>query len=112
MRRRSPFELASIGLLAPVVIAARMQIIAGEAVNPTRKGRREMRRMFAEKPIAAAEASMAAQQALFRSGMKLWTDFAAAGMAFAAAAPSVSTRAAARSIDRHVKGNVRRLTRI
>jgi len=100
-----------MGLLAPVVIAARMQILAGEALNPTRKGRREMRRMLAEKPVAAAEASIAAQQALFRSGLKLWTDFAAAGMAFCAVAPAASARAAARSIDRRVKGNARRLTR-
>jgi hypothetical protein len=93
------------------VIGARMQLLATEALMPTRRGQREVRRMLAEKPVAAAEASIAAQQALLRSGMKLWTDFAAAGMAFAAAAPVVSSRAAKRSIDRRVKGNARRLAR-
>jgi hypothetical protein len=88
-----------------------MQILAGEALQPSAKGQREMRRMLAEKPMAAAEASIAAQQALFRSGLRLCSDFAAAGMAFYAAAPAASARAAARSIDRRVRGNARRLTR-
>ena len=108
---RKATEFASIGLFTPVVIAARMQLLAMEAVRPTRRGQREVRKMLAEKPIAAAEASIAAQQALLQSGMKLWSDFAAAGVAFWAAAPAVSAGAAARSIDRRVKGNVRRLTR-
>jgi hypothetical protein len=111
MRRELPVELASIALLAPVVMTARMQLLAMEAVRPTKRGRRESRRMLVEKPAAAVEASIAAQQALLHSGVKLWADFARAGTAFFAAAPAASARAAARSIDRRVKANVRRLKR-
>jgi hypothetical protein len=111
MTKRSPTEFASLGLFAPMVMAARMQILAAEALKPTRKGQSEIRRMVAEKPAAAVEASLAAQRAFFQSGMKFWTDLAAAGMAFAAAAPVASSRAAARSIDRRVKRNARRLGR-
>jgi hypothetical protein len=94
-----------------MVMVARMQILAAETLRPTRKGQREMRRMVAEKPAAAVEASLAAQRAILQSGMKFWTDFTAAGMAFAAAAPVVSSRAVARSIDRRVRRNARRLGR-
>jgi hypothetical protein len=98
-------------MLAPLVMGARMQIIAAEAVRPTSKGQRELTRMVAEKSEAALEASVAAQVALLRSGMRFWSRVAQASAAFMLAAPVLSTRAAAAPYRTRVRGNARRLTR-
>jgi hypothetical protein len=50
--RHYPAELMTIGLFAPIVVGARLQMLALEAVKPTARGRREAMGMVTEKPLA------------------------------------------------------------
>ena len=112
MPRRSDHfsDLMTIGVCAPAVMAARMQMLATECVLPTAKGRREAMRMTSEKPIAFMEEALAAQKHMFDSGMKFWSDFALAANAFYLSAPAISVAASTAPISRRVRRNARRLT--
>jgi len=103
-------ELLQLGMFAPIVAATRLQMLAWEAASPTRRGRAEMTRMTAEKPAAALEAVLAAQQSLLASGLKLWSDCVVNGSAFLQTAPALSLAAGAAPIRRRVRRNARRLT--
>ena len=105
-------DLLAIGMFAPMVMAARLQMLAMESIRPTPKGRRETARMVAEKPVAMMEGAMAAQKSMFDSGMKLWSDMALAANAFALTAPALSMSAVTVPVRRRVRSNARRLTRV
>lgn len=108
-RRGSTFsELMTVGMFAPAVATARLQMLALEAVRPTAGGRREAVRMTAEKPIAAMQGALAAQKALFDAGLKFWSDQALAANALLLSVPAMSVAAAA-PVRRRVRRNARRL---
>ncbi len=104
-------DLMTMGLFAPMVIAARLQMLALESLRPTVGGRRETVRMTTEKSAAAMEGALAAQKQLVESGWKLWGDMARRGTAFAMSAPALSLAAAARPARSRVRANARRLSR-
>ncbi|MBW3534924.1 MAG: hypothetical protein KY453_06870, partial [Gemmatimonadetes bacterium] len=93
-KRTDPLsDLMTIGFFAPLVVAARLGILAKEAGRPTRRGRREVVRMTAEKPLALAEGAVAAQQAISARSLKFWSDTALAAHALALNAPAAAARA-------------------
>jgi hypothetical protein len=104
-------EWMTIGLYAPVVIAARLQMLAMEAVKPTAKGRRETVAMFAEKPIAIFEGALAVQAELLAKGAEIWPA-AVSAMMFGTANPFLALAATgAGPMSRKVRANARRLSR-
>jgi hypothetical protein len=103
-------DLLAIGFYAPIVIAARLQKLAAEAIRPTPAGRRETARMVNEKPMAAMEAAVAAQKAMLAATLKLWTDVARLMSAFAIGAPALCFRPALAPVRRRVRHNASRLT--
>lgn len=102
-------ELATIGMFGPIVIAARLQMLALETMRPTAKGRRETMRMTAEKPIAAMEGALAMQRSMLDSSLRFWRDTGAAFTALAVPAPAASVAAAVQPARRRVRANARRL---
>ena len=104
-------DLLAIGMFAPAVVAARLQMLALEAARPTAKGRRETARMVAEKPAAMVESALAVQKSFFDSGLKFWSDVALAANAVALTAPALGVAAAAAPVRRRVKSNARRLAK-
>ena len=103
-------DLMTIGLLSPVVIGARLQMLAMEASRPTVRGRREAARMTAEKPLALMEGAVAAHKAVFDRSLKFWSDTARAANALLLSAPAMSVRVASVPVRQRVRGNARRLT--
>lgn len=111
-KRSDPLsDLMTIGLFAPAVMAARMQMLAFEGARPTAKGRREALRMTSEKPIALVEGALAAHKNAFDSSLRFWSDVALAANAFLLSAPAASVAAAVVPVRRRVRSNARRLTR-
>jgi hypothetical protein len=103
-------DLLTIGMFAPLVIATRLQMLAAEAVRPTASGRRETRRMVAEKPTAALDGALAAHRSMLDSGLSFWTAIAAAWQSLLFAAPANAMALATVPVRRRVRGNARRLT--
>jgi hypothetical protein len=99
-------DLFAIGVLAPVVIAARVQKLGLELLVPTASGRREMVRMAAEKPIAAAESWLTTQKAMSSAMLALWSDMVRASTTFL-----LAPMPALAPVRRRVRANARRLTR-
>ncbi|MBA3520683.1 MAG: hypothetical protein H0T75_24280 [Rhizobiales bacterium] len=112
MPKRPDFssDLVTIGLFAPLVIAARLQTLGLEALRPTASGRREALRMTSEKPLAVIEGMVAAQTSAFDSSVKLWSDLALSANTFLLTAPALSLAAASGPARRRVRQNARRLT--
>ena len=108
-RTRRDSEWMTIGLYAPLVISARLQMLAMEAVNPTAKGRRETVAMFAEKPVAWVEGAFAVQEEFLRKGAEIWPA-AMSAMLFGTANPFLALCATgAGPMSRKVRANARRL---
>lgn len=105
-------ELATIGMFAPIVIAARLQMLALETMRPTAKGRRETMRMTAEKPVAVMEGAFAMQRSMFDSSMRFWRDMGAAVTTLAVTAPTASVATAIHPARRRVRANARRLRKM
>lgn len=104
-----PSDLLTIGMFAPLVMAARTQMLFLELARPSRKGRLEAHRMTAEKPLALFEAAVAVQRSMFESSANLWRDMVLAANAFALAAPAAPLMALA-PVRRRVRANALRLT--
>jgi hypothetical protein len=100
-------DLLTIGLFAPLVIGSRLQRLGLEMLRPTPKGRREIARMTAEKPLAAAESVLATQQAFSAAMTTPWADMIRATTTFLMAAAPMPALAPVR---RRVRTNARRLT--
>ena len=104
-------EWMTIGLYAPVVISARLQMLAMEAVKPTAKGRRETIAMIAEKPAAMMEGMLAVQEEVFKKSAEIWPA-AVSAMLFGTANPFLALCATgAAPMSRAVRANARRLSR-
>ena len=110
-RDRLASDLMSIGVLAPFVMGARMQLMAMEVMRPTAAGRREIRTMVSEKPFALVEATVAAQRSLFDASIRLWSGAAGSAALFFVAAPAAAFAASAAPFRRKVRANARRLRR-
>jgi hypothetical protein len=104
-------DLLAIGMFAPFVITARLQMLAAEAMRPTARGRHEAMRMVAEKPAAMVHGVVAAQKSLYDSGARFWSNVALSAHAFALTAPALSMSAAARPVRRCVRSNAMRLAK-
>jgi hypothetical protein len=100
-----------IAVLAPAIITARTQAMMLGAMVPGRKGRRELSRMLSEKPLAAAEAMAAAQGALVKQSVDLWSGASKIGGLFWFDLAEDVLSASLAPISRRVRGNSRRLTR-
>ena len=111
-RASYPSDLLSIALFSPLVIGARMQMLAMQALRPTPAGRREVRRMSAEKQVAMVDSLAAMQRSFMDSGVKFWSDVLKDSAAFSAAAPMAALAAATVPVRRRVRANSRRLTRL
>lgn len=104
-------DLATISLFAPLIVHSRLQMLAGEAFMPTRRGQREVLKMATEKPLAFVEAGLAMQKSFFESGLKIWADMATGSSASFFAAPGLSLEAAMVPVRKRVHRNARRLGR-
>ena len=100
----------SIALFSPLVIGARMQMLAMQALRPTPAGRREIRRMSDEKQAATIDSFAAMQRSFMASDVKFWSDMLKGSAAFSAAAPTGALAAATVPVRRRVRANSRRLT--
>lgn len=104
-------DMMSIGLLAPLVIGRRLQMMAMETVAPSAKGRREALSMVTEKPWAWMEAGFAVQQEMVRSAFDFMKKGVSTEMSVAALPAYALATAAAAPIGRKVRANARRLHR-
>jgi hypothetical protein len=103
-------DLLTIGLFAPLVMAARLQALALDGMRPTRRARREVARMSSEKPVVAAAALIAAQRQMMEHSLRFWNDVASSATSFLMAAPLAALGASVAPVRRKVRSNARRLT--
>ncbi|MGQ7794320.1 hypothetical protein ACUN0C_18085 [Faunimonas sp. B44] len=109
-RTKAGSNLATIGLYAPAVVAARLQMLALEVSKPSAAGRREAVDMVAEKPLAFVLAGLAVQAELTRQTMRFWQS--AFGLSRRRHWDHEAVAAAAlRPLARQVRANARRLGR-
>ncbi|MYZ47479.1 hypothetical protein [Propylenella binzhouense] len=109
-RKQSADHIRAIGVLAPVVISARLQMLGLELMKPTAAGRRETIDMIAEKPLALMLAGMAIQAEMVRQAIGFWQNLLVP-QAWSARDCEALAAAALAPVARQVRANARRLTR-
>ena len=104
-------EMATLGFVAPFVIASRMTGMWLNAFNPTAAGRRENSRMVSEKLTAAGESALAVSDAVAREAMKAGAGMMTAGAKAGTINTDALLSASRKPYTRRVKANARRLSR-
>lgn len=104
-------ELATLGFVAPFVMASRMGGMWLNAFTPTAAGHRENSRMVNEKFAAAGESAVAASNAFAREAMKAGTEMMTAGAKAGTINTDAILSASLKPYTRRVKANARRLSR-
>ncbi len=109
--KKTQAELASIGLLAPMVIAQRMSRMMLPEILRTANDRAEDKRMVEEKTKAAADGFMAANAELGNQIMSAWIGMAFGQMPKPMRAADAIAAASLKPARWRVKANVKRLSK-